>query len=143
MQLHLNPIIHNTALCSTGDIRPFACFKGGLRTPQNLRRRTEITPSKHSDTRIKPLASANGHGRYISVTPERTLASVGGCALNIAVKFLAVSLPQPPCNGRFNSFGGFRSETATWIRQCLKSPLGLLEISRYNSFSRRIRWAWL
>jgi hypothetical protein len=37
----------------------------------------EIIPGKHSDTRIKPLALANGHGRYIAATPERTLASVG------------------------------------------------------------------
>jgi hypothetical protein len=44
---------------------------------------TEIIPGKHSDTRIKPLALTNGHGRYITVTPERTLASVGECPLNI------------------------------------------------------------
>jgi hypothetical protein len=44
---------------------------------------TEIIPGKHSDTRIKPLPLTNGHGRYITVTPERTLASVGGCPLNI------------------------------------------------------------
>jgi hypothetical protein len=47
-------------------------------------RRTEIIPSKNSDTRIKPLALANGHGRYITVTPERALASIGECPLNIA-----------------------------------------------------------
>jgi hypothetical protein len=39
----------------------------------------EIIPGKHSDTRIKPLNFTNGHGRYMTVTPERTLASVGGC----------------------------------------------------------------
>jgi hypothetical protein len=64
-------------------------------------------PGKHSETKIKPLALTNGYGRYITVTPERTLASGGGgeCPLNIyiAVKFLAVSLPKPPCNGRFTS----------------------------------------
>jgi hypothetical protein len=43
----------------------------------------EIIPGKHSDTRIKPLALTNGHGRYIAVTPERTLASVGECPLSI------------------------------------------------------------
>jgi hypothetical protein len=43
----------------------------------------EIIPGKGSDTRIKPLALTNGHGRYMAVTPERTLASVGGCPLNI------------------------------------------------------------
>jgi hypothetical protein len=41
----------------------------------------EIIPGKHSDTRIKPLAFANGHSRYMTVTPERALASVGGCSL--------------------------------------------------------------
>jgi hypothetical protein len=37
----------------------------------------EIIPGKHSDTRIKPLALNNGHGRYMTVTPERKLVSVG------------------------------------------------------------------
>ena len=48
---------------------------------------TGIIPGKHSDTRIKPLPLANGHGRYITVTPERALVSVGECPLHIAVKF--------------------------------------------------------
>jgi hypothetical protein len=43
----------------------------------------EIIPGKDSDTRIKPLALTNGHGRYMTVTPERTLASVKKCPLNI------------------------------------------------------------
>jgi hypothetical protein len=42
----------------------------------------EVIPGKDSDTRIKPLALTNGHGRYITVTPERALAFVGGCPLN-------------------------------------------------------------
>ena len=46
---------------------------------------TEIIPGKHSDTRIKPLPLTNGHGRYITVTPERTLVSVGEWPLHIAV----------------------------------------------------------
>jgi hypothetical protein len=33
--------------------------------------------------RIKPLALTNSHGRCMAVTPERTIASVGGCPLNI------------------------------------------------------------
>ena len=45
----------------------------------------EIIPGKHSDTRIKPLPLTNGHGRYITVTPERTLVSVGEWPLHIAV----------------------------------------------------------
>ena len=46
---------------------------------------------------------ANGHGRCMAVTPERTLLSVGEWQLHTAVEFLAVSLPKPPCNGRFTS----------------------------------------
>ena len=80
--------------------------------------RTEIIPGKHSHTRIKPLALASGHGRYITVTPERALVSVGEWPLHIAVTFLTVSLPKPPCNGRFTS------ETAIWIRKWLKMSVG-------------------
>jgi hypothetical protein len=43
----------------------------------------EIIPGKHPDARIKPLALTNDHGRYMTVTPERTLESAGGCPLNI------------------------------------------------------------
>jgi hypothetical protein len=45
----------------------------------------EMILGKHSDTRIKPLALTNDHGRYITVavTPERTLASVGEFPLHI------------------------------------------------------------
>ena len=45
----------------------------------------EIIPGKRkrSDTRIKPLTLTNGHGRYITVTPERTLFSVEEWPLNI------------------------------------------------------------
>jgi hypothetical protein len=45
--------------------------------------RTEIKPGKNSDTRIKPLPLANGHGRYITATPERTPSSVGRWGLGI------------------------------------------------------------
>jgi hypothetical protein len=60
-------------------------FKGGLRGPWDLRRRTGIIPVKDSHTRIKPLALASGHGRYITVTPERILVSVREWPLHIAV----------------------------------------------------------
>jgi hypothetical protein len=43
----------------------------------------EIIPGKDPDTRISPLALTNGHGRCMTVTPERTLASVGKCPLDI------------------------------------------------------------
>ena len=42
-----------------------------------------INPNKHSDTRNKPLALTNDHGRCMAVTPERALASVEGCPLNL------------------------------------------------------------
>ena len=45
----------------------------------------EIIPGKDSDTRIKPLTLTNGHGRYMTVTPERTLESVGEWPLHITV----------------------------------------------------------
>jgi hypothetical protein len=56
-----------------------------LREPKDLKRRTEITPVKDSHTRIKPLALASGHGRYITVTPERELVSVGEWLLHTTV----------------------------------------------------------
>jgi hypothetical protein len=56
----------------------------GPRGPKDLRRRTGIIPAKDSNTGIKPLALASGHGRYITVTPERTLVSVGEWPLHIA-----------------------------------------------------------
>jgi hypothetical protein len=42
-------------------------------------------PVKDYHTRIKPLALASGHGRYVTATPERALVSVGEWPLNIAV----------------------------------------------------------
>jgi hypothetical protein len=98
---------------------------------------TEIIPGKHSDTGIKPLALTNGHGRCITVTAERTLASVGGISVsNMAVKFLSVSLPKPPT-------AVSELKLPPGSRSGFKNPLGLLESSRHNSFSRRRRWAWL
>jgi hypothetical protein len=44
-----------------------------------------MIPGKHSDTRIKPLPLTNGHGHYITVTPERTLLSDGEWPLHITV----------------------------------------------------------
>jgi hypothetical protein len=45
----------------------------------------EIIPGKDSDTRIKPLTLTltNGHGRYMTVTPERAIASVEEFPLHI------------------------------------------------------------
>jgi hypothetical protein len=44
------------------------------RAAWDLRRRTEIIP-----------VLTNGHGRYITVTPERKLVPVGEWPLNIAI----------------------------------------------------------
>jgi hypothetical protein len=48
-------------------------------------RGTGIIPVKDSHTRIKPLALASGHGRYITFSPERALVSVREWPLHIAV----------------------------------------------------------
>ena len=83
------------------------CFEFKPRGTWDLRRQTEIIPVKDSHTRIKPFALASGHSRYITVTPERTLVSVGEWPLHIAVnKCVTVSLPK-----RFRN-GSFTSETA-------------------------------
>ena len=53
-------------------------FEFEPRDTQDLRRRTGIIPvNKDSHTRIKPLALASGNGRCMTVTPKRTLVSVG------------------------------------------------------------------
>jgi hypothetical protein len=44
-----------------------------------------IIPDKHSDTRIKLLPLTNGHGRYMAVTPERTILSVGEWPSHVTV----------------------------------------------------------
>jgi hypothetical protein len=46
-----------------------------------------MIPVKDStpESRMKPLALASGHGRYITATPERALLSVGEWPLHIAV----------------------------------------------------------
>ena len=79
------PVVWHKRLETVININQSPSFKGGLRGPQDLRRRTEIIPVKDSHTRIKPLALASGHGRYITVTPEQTLVSVRELPLHMAV----------------------------------------------------------
>jgi hypothetical protein len=55
---------------------------------------TGIIPVKDSHSRINPLALGSGHGRYTTVTPERTLVSVGKWPLHISDLDL-VSTPLP------------------------------------------------
>ena len=47
----------------------------------------------------------------------------------MAVKFLAVSVPKPPCNGRFTSEAA--TGTVPGSRSGFKNPLELLESSTY------------
>jgi hypothetical protein len=82
---HCNRAGHAHGGVKHAHINQSPCFKGGLRGPWDLRRRTEIMPVKDSHTRIKPLALASGHGRCMAVTPERTLVSVGEWPLHVAV----------------------------------------------------------
>jgi hypothetical protein len=80
-----------------------------------------IMPVKdsHTRTRIKPLALASGHGRYITATPEPTILSVGGMTVTYGrYKFVTVTLPNLLRNGRFTS------ETATWNQKRFKIPAG-------------------
>jgi hypothetical protein len=115
----------------------------------DLRRRNKTIPVKDSHIRIKPLTFASGHGRYITATPERALLSVGEWPLHIYNRYkfspfhfqnsyvTAISILKPPC-------GVFRSESGHLDPEVvLKNPLKLLGGSRYNSFSRRRRRAWL
>jgi hypothetical protein len=61
----------------------------------------EIIPGKGPDTRIKPLALTNGHGRYITVTPERTPTPFGRWGMGMSVKYIAVKFyPFHFQNGR-------------------------------------------
>jgi hypothetical protein len=53
-----------------------------------------ILPVKDSHTRIKPLAFTSGHGRYITVTPERTPVSAGGCVGARAHMGVCLGWPQ-------------------------------------------------
>jgi hypothetical protein len=68
------------------------------------------------------LNLTNGHGRYITVTPERALLSDGEWPLLYIYykryKFVTASLPKRLRNGRF------ASETATWIQKWFKISAG-------------------
>jgi hypothetical protein len=69
--------------------------------------RTEIKSGENSDTRTKPLALANGHGRRMTAAPERKPVTmpVGDkqAAVHDRCKFVTASLLKRPRNGRFTS----------------------------------------
>jgi hypothetical protein len=70
-------------------------------------------PGKRPDTTIKSLPLANGHGRYMALTAERTLVSVGVWPLHTTVKkFVTVSPPKRLRNGRFAS-----ENTVQWFQK--------------------------
>jgi hypothetical protein len=80
------------------------------------------------------------------VTRAENFARWGMAVSYRSYKFLTVSLLKRLCNGHF------ASETAVWRfhkrnghldPEAVKNPLGLLESSGYNSFSRLGRWSWL
>jgi hypothetical protein len=60
-------------------------------------------PVKDSHTRMEPLALASGHGRCMTVAPERTLFRWGMAVIYSGYKSVTVSLPKRFPNGRFTS----------------------------------------
>jgi hypothetical protein len=80
VRLYLYPVVERRMYT----IYQWLSFKLDPSHAWDLRRRTEIIPGKHS-ARIKPLPLTNGHGRYITVTPERTPVSVGEWPLHISI----------------------------------------------------------
>jgi hypothetical protein len=60
-------------------------------------------PVKDPHTRTKPLPLANGHGRYITDSPDRTFVSVGEWPLHIVV--INISPPNSsPTPGVFYTY---------------------------------------
>ena len=90
-----------------------------------LRRRTEIIPGKNSDTRIKPLPLTNGHGRYITVTSERTLVSVREWPLHIS-DIEQVSTPQLFYTHFYNHAHSLRLEKLLYLEPS-RSPNGFFK----------------
>jgi hypothetical protein len=83
-----------------------------------------MMPVKDAHTRIKSLALASGHGRYMlhnRHTRTDTHVRWGMAVTCDRYKFLSVSLLK-----RFRN-GHFASETATWIQMHFKNLLELLE----------------
>jgi hypothetical protein len=70
-----------------------------------------LTTGEDSQTKIKPLALASGHGRYKTVAPERKLLSVGEWPLHVTVIFFSVTV-------------------STWIQKRFKTSVGTLRTSR-------------
>jgi hypothetical protein len=100
------PVVQGSRGTTEGRGYQSPSFKVDHREALDLRRQTETTTVKDPHTRIKPLALASGHGRDITVTPERALVSVEELPLHITHKrhkLVTVSLPKLFRNGRFAS----------------------------------------
>jgi hypothetical protein len=78
-----------------------------------------MMPVKDPHARTQPLALANGHGRHMAVSPERTLAH-SRCGCN----FVFVTVPLPKRLRLRLRDGRFTSETATWIQKLSKKSVG-------------------
>jgi hypothetical protein len=62
--------------------------------PSTTLEEAEVITGKHSETRIKPLTLANGHGRYITATdtPERTFFPLGNGRYRIIYNTAVINL---------------------------------------------------
>jgi hypothetical protein len=74
-----------------------------------------MMPVEHPNTRKKPLASANGHGRYTTIAHERPLSLLGNgrCTQQLCIicdRFASKTVTWRPF--RFGDHGSFRSEAA-------------------------------
>jgi hypothetical protein len=85
-------------------------------------------PVKDSHTRIKPLALTNVHGRYITITPERTLASVGEWPLYISHGDSS-STPGVFYTHFYNHAHRLRLEKLLYL-ELSRSPNGFSEVKR-------------
>ena len=79
----------------------------------------------------KSLAFTSGHGRCITVTPERTIFFFEECPLHITDITIINARPLHVRSGHVAvasilkpPHGNFRSETTTWIQKWFKIPAG-------------------
>jgi hypothetical protein len=81
-QPHCNVMSSRYPACSSSSCCQSPFFKIGPSSTRDLRRRM-TTPVKDYHTRIKPLALASGHGRCMTIAPERTPVSAGEWPLHL------------------------------------------------------------
>jgi hypothetical protein len=98
--------------------------------------RTEVIPGKISGTRIKPFPLANGHGRYMTVTPERTLASVGELLLHFAF----INLLRDVYDIYESSYGAMGDNLGGGKQRTTAGPLPFPTITGVWERRRRLGW---